>query len=340
MDKTREFNFIILQRDKSEFSIYEKFISDLKQFSQNINCHFVTINSLDSDILSLQNTKIEMLALWPFHVKLIPMFLKKFPSIKWVHSLAAGVERFFTVPELIDNNEIIFSNSKGAYSENFGEIVLLSFMYFSYNIPVYYEAQSKKEWAHPTNVNLNGKNVLIIGYGNNGICIAKRCKAFLMHINGVVRTLRDNIEGKEYLDEIKTFNEMDNLIPNADFVIATLPETPQTINIFNKEFFKKMKKTAVFVNIGRGSCVNEDDLIEILNNDIIKGAVIDVTKNEPLEKESKLYSVSKNKLFLTNHSLGVTKELPEFSLECIKKNIFNYLEKGKPINVVNKEAKY
>ena len=53
-----------------------------------------------------------------------------------------------------------------------------------------------------------------------------------MNVNGIVRTIRENIEGKEYLDNIKTFKEMDDLISIADFVIATLPETKETINIF------------------------------------------------------------------------------------------------------------
>ena len=162
-----------------------------------------------------------------------------------------------------------------------------------------------------------------------------------------------NVVKRRMIDEIKSINdnsskiaitdalkEMDDLISIADFVIATLPETKETINIFNKSFFEKMKKNAVFVNIGRGSSLNEDDLVEVLNENKIKGAVLDVTQNEPIEKDSKLYSISKNKLLLTNHSLGVTKEYPKLGFECVKMNVFSYLENGKPKNVVNKEACY
>jgi len=338
MNKNREFNFILMCLNKNDFSQNEKLSNELKKTHPNINCYILLEESFNPE--NFQNKQIEMIALWPFQVHLIPNFIKLFPSLKWIHSLSAGVEKFFTIPELINNDNIIFSNSKGAYSENFGEIVMLAFLYFSYNIPTYYEAQTKKDFVKPMNENLNGKNVLIIGYGNNGICIAKRCKSFLMNVNGIVRTMRENIEGKEFLDNIKTINEMDSLISLADFVIATLPETKETINILNKSFFEKMKKNAVFVNIGRGSSVNEDDLVDILNEDKIKGAVLDVTQNEPIKKDSKLYSISKNKLFLTNHSLGVTKEYPQLGFECVKNNIFSYLENGKPKNIVNKVAQY
>lgn len=336
MNKNREFNFILMCLNKNDFSQNEIFSNELKKTHPNINCNLI----LEFNPEDFKNKPIEMVALWPSQVHLIPTFMKIFPSLKWIHSLAAGIEKFFTVPELINNDKIYFSNNKGAYSENFGEIVMLSFLYFSYNIPIYFEAQSKKDFVRPMNHNLNGKNVLIIGYGNNGICIAKRCKSFLMKVNGIVRTMRENIEGKEFLDNIKTLKEMDDLISIADFVIATLPETKETINIFNKSFFEKMKKNAVFVNIGRGSSVNEDDLVEVLNEDKIKGAVLDVTHDEPIKKDSKLYSVPQNKLFLTNHSLGVTQEYPQLGFECVKNNIFYYLENGKPKNIVNKEARY
>ena len=338
MDKNREFNFILMCLNQTDLTQNETFCNELKKTHPNITCYLQLSDQFNPE--NFKDKQIEMVALWPFQVHLIPTIIKSFPSLKWIHSLAAGIEKFFTVPELISNDKILFSNNKGAYSENFGEIVMLSFLYFSYNIPTYYEAQSKKDFVKPTNENLNGKNVLIIGYGNNGICIAKRCKSFLMNVNGIVRTIRENIEGKEYLDNIKTFKEMDDLISIADFVIATLPETKETINIFNKSFFEKMKKNAVFVNIGRGSSLNEDDLVEVLNENKIKGAVLDVTQNEPIEKDSKLYSISKNKLLLTNHSLGVTKEYPKLGFECVKMNVFSYLENGKPKNVVNKEACY
>ena len=144
-----------------------------------------------------------------------------------------------------------------------------------------------------------------------------------MKITGVVRTMRDNILGKEYVDELYAIKDLpDKAINEADFIYATLPSTPETVNIFDKNFFAKMNKGAVFINIGRGTAVVEDDIIFALDNNIIKGAVLDVTQKEPLEKESKLYNISPTKLLITNHSLGVAIENREkglnFFVKCLE----------------------
>ena len=196
---------------------------------------------------------------------------------------------------------MIFSNSKGAYSESLGEVGISAMMYFSYNIYSYTEFMKNKEWSNPGNKTLFKKNLLIIGYGNNGVCLAKIAKlGFNMKVIGVNRTKRDNIQGKEYTDELYSIKDLpDKIINEADYIYATLPSNSETDNIFDKNFFRKMNKNAVFINVGRGNAVNEDDIVEALENDIIRGAVLDVTKLEPLNKDSQLYNISPKKLLLT-----------------------------------------
>ena len=191
------------------------------------------------------------------------------------------------------------------------------------------------------NETLSGKNLLIYGYGHNGIELAKRAKNFKMKITGIIRTLKDNIPGREFIDEILSYNQVtDEVINKADFIFATLPETKDTINYFNMDFFKKMKKSAVFMNIGRGSAVVEDDIAEALNNNIIRGAALDVFQKEPLDKNSKLYDVSQEKIFITNHDLGVVSDYIVKCFKCVQDNIVSYLEKGKPVTIVDKEFRY
>ena len=283
----------------------------------------------------------EMVGVPGYNAKPLSFILQKYPNIKWIHSLSAGVENFFKLDEFNAKKDLIFSNSKGAFSESFGEIGILQMMYFSYNIPKFYEAQKKRDYLKPMNERLAGKNLLIYGYGHNGIELAKRAKVFQMKIYGIIRTLKDNIPGKEYCDEIFTYEKItDEIINKADFVFATLPETKDTINFFNLDFFKKMKKTAVFMNIGRGSAVVEDDIAEALNNNIIRGAALDVFQKEPLDKNSKLYEVSQEKLLITNHHLGVVSDYLVKCFKCIEENILSYLQKGKPITVVDKTFRY
>lgn len=219
----------------------------------------------------------------------------------------------------------------------------MALLYFNYHIPSYINAFSQRQWHRPTNELVNNKTILIIGYGKNGIAIAKRVKpAFNMKVIGVVRTMRNDIEGKEYCDEVYGFSQMnEEVISKADFVLATLPQTKMSVNVFNGEFFKKMKRSAVFINIGRGSAVVEDDLVDALNGGVIRGAVIDVTQKEPLEKESKLYDVSAEKLLITNHSGDVTSQYVEQCYEVLLDNIKSYIMNNKKlVTVVNKEQGY
>ena len=101
-----------------------------------------------------------------------------------------------------------------------------------------------------------------------------------------------------------------------------------------------MNKDAVFINVGRGNVVVEDDIIEALEKNIIRGAVLDVTKNEPLNKDSKLYNISPSKLLITNHSLCIVPENSKNGFECFVKNLNSYVKTGKPINIVDKQRQY
>ena len=101
-----------------------------------------------------------------------------------------------------------------------------------------------------------------------------------------------------------------------------------------------MNKNAVFINVGRGNAVVEGDIIEALEKNIIKGAVLDVTPEEPLKKESKLYNISPNKLLLTNHTLCFNTETVNMGFDFFYNNLESYLKTGKPITLIDKKLQY
>lgn len=337
------FNFIFLYNSKGntfDFSILKKRLS---KNLPDVTCFLVGNGEIEKMIDELPTKDIKMLTLMPFLANHIPFILKKLPSIKWIHSLTAGIELFFNIDEIKNPpKDFVFSNSKGAYSDSLAEFGVLSILYFNYNVPKYIQSFTNREWKGYTNQLVDKKTICIYGYGQNGIALAKRIKpGFGMKIIGVVREKRDNLEGKEYCDEFYTFEEMNKeIIERSDFIFATLPETPKTINIFDKSFFKSMNKNAIFINIGRGTAVVENDLAEALNNNIIRGAVLDVTYKEPLDKKSKLYDISPEKLIITNHSVGFTPAIQDLCFERLEENIGNYLKTGKPIHIVNISEQY
>ena len=339
----KELNILVIAKGPSYVLAYENLKQKLSKNYPNIHLYRIEPNqNYQEDLNKLKHIPFDIFTGLPLFIPLTKDIISLFPTIKWFHSFAAGIEKLFTIDNLINNDNIIISNSKGAYSDSLGEIGIVSMMYFSYHIYPYVECQLKKEWTPMVNSTLSNKKLLIIGYGNNGVCLAKKAKiAFDMKINAVKRRISDNFLGKEYLENIYTFDNLpDKVINEADFIYATLPETKETVNIFDKKFFNKMNKNAVFINVGRGNAVVEDDIIYALENDIIKGAVLDVTPEEPLKKESKLYNISPNKLFLTNHTLCYNTETVNMAFDFFYNNLESYLKTGKPITLIDKKLRY
>ena len=336
-----ELKILIFGRNPEMKKIYEEGFQKLSKEFPKIHTYFI-IDNFEEEIQKLKDVKLDIVSGSPFFSKYVEIVLKNFPSVKWLHSLSAGIERYLKLDIISKNENLIFSNSKGAYSESLGEVGIASMMYFSYNLYSYTEYMKNKEWSRGRNKSLFKKTLLIVGYGNNGVCLAKIAKSgFNMKVIGVNRTKRDDIPGKEYTDELYTFKDIpDKAINEADYVYATLPSNSETDNFFDKNFFSKMNKDAIFINVGRGNAVIEEDIIYALENNIIRGAALDVTKNEPLNKDSKLYNISPTKLLLTNHSFCNVPEHSRTGFECFEKNLRNYIKTGKPINIVDKERQY
>ena len=341
--ESKELNILVMAKGPSFILAYE--ITKKKLSLKYPNIHLYLIEPKENyseDLNKIKHIKFDILTGLPLFISLIKDIITTFPTIKWFHSLAAGIEKLFKIDNLINNDNIIISNSRGAYSDSLGEIGITAMMYFSYHIYPYIESQQKRQWTPFVNTTLSQKNLLIIGYGNNGICLAKKAKfGFDMKINGVKKNITDNFIGKEYLDNIFSMDNLpDKIINEADFIYATLPSTKDTENIFDKNFFKKMNKNAVFINVGRGNAVVEEDIIYALENDVIKGAVLDVTPEEPLKSDSKLYDISPRKLLITNHTLCFNTETVNMGFDFFYDNLENYLKTGKPKTIIDKKMQY
>ena len=341
MDKP--FNFIFLYNKMRRTFNYDDLRAKLKAKLPNVTLYLISTEDKEKEIEQLPTKDIQMLTTMPFFATHIPYIMKALPSIKWIHSATSGIEPFFAIDEIKNLSPgYYFSNSKGAYSDSLAEWSVLALLYFNYNIPTFIESNEKKEWTKAQNQLIQQKTVLIYGYGGNGVALAKRVKpAFNMKIIAVIREKRDNIEGKEFCDEIYTFEEVTKeIIFKSDFIYATLPQTPKTINIFDANFFNSMNKNAVFINIGRGTAVVEKDIADALNNNTIRGALLDVTQKEPLDKTSPLYDIGRNKLLITNHSVGFTPVIEPLCYDRIIENIEFYLKNGKPKHIVNIKEQY
>ena len=119
-----------------------------------------------------------------------------------------------------------------------------------------------------------------------------------------------------------------DMLPFVDFLVTVLPDSEQTRNVIDKKVFKQMNPQSMFINVGRGSAVNETDLAEALNTGEIAAAALDTTKKEPLEKDSPLWE-AKNCYITPHDSAHSLMSLPR-SFNLFLENVAN-LKDGKPI---------
>jgi len=180
-------------------------------------------------------------------------------------------------------------------------------------------------------VDVEGKTLGLIGCGNIGRMVAKKCRdAFDMRTIGYDPYLKTAPEGMELYPTIK------EILEQSDYVSLHLPYTPETKNTIDKDELARMKPSAFLINTSRGGIVNEEALAEALNALTIAGAALDVFEQEPPSADSPLLSC-KN-LLMTPHSAALTKECVLRVAICAAQGIVDYFNGKRPEFVFNKEV--
>lgn len=258
----------------------------------------------------------------------------KFPNVKWVQAISAGIN--YLPLEELHKKGIILTNASGIHKYTITEYVIGVLLYYLRDFGKLKKNQESQKWDVTVQTEqLHEKTLMIFGIGNIGRQLAVVAKAFGMRVIGV------NTSGKkvEEVDETYSQEESTDHLDEADVIVSILPQTPQTIAFFDKERFAKMKPGTLFVNVGRGSSVVTDDLLEALNQDILAFAALDVFNNEPLEEDSPLWQ--HEKIMISPHNSGSVAHFREALFSVIGPNVASYAQNGKPIiNVIDYEKSY
>jgi phosphoglycerate dehydrogenase-like enzyme len=160
--------------------------------------------------------------------------------------------------------------------------------------------------------------VVIFGLGDIGKAIAKFCKNFEMNVIGIKRDT--NIKS-EYTDKLLHTSKFHEAVKEADFLVISSSLNEETNHIIDKKVFNNMKETSYLINVARGGCVNEQDLIEALNNNKIKGAALDHLSTEPLDINNPLWDFEN--VIITPHTAGETPNYETVIPEILIENIEN-----------------
>lgn len=252
-------------------------------------------------------------------------------NLKYIQTTSIGIDQ---VPkEEVLNRDIIIANNKGNYSVPIGEWIVMYILEIYKSSFKLYDQQKDRKWKLDFSITeLSGKRVGFLGTGTLAMEGAKRLKAFDAELWGV----NTRGENKAYFDKCFSVENTGEIFKNCDVVVATLPSTKETIGMINKDKFKLMKEGSIFINIGRGNTVNEDDLIEYI--DKFRGVALDVFQNEPLDKESKLWDL--DNVIITPHNAFVSDKNSERTFDTIYSNLKNYIEGKALSNVVDIKKGY
>ncbi len=260
--------------------------------------------------------------------------LVRLKNVRWVQSFSAGVDKLLT-PEML-RHPIVITNASGIHATPIAEHVIGFMLTFTRRFRETWQNQKKHIWKpDETITELKGKTVLISGLGNIGSEVARLSNSFGARVIAVSRGKKQK---SSYADVFKTEKYLDSLLPKADFVCICLPHTIDTHHLFDMSKFKRMKRTTVLINIGRGGIVNEKELVLALKKKIIGGAGLDVTEEEPLSPRSPLWNM-KN-VIITPHHSGLSEKYMDRAIELFCKNLKEFLA-GRPLkNIVNKKLGY
>jgi phosphoglycerate dehydrogenase-like enzyme len=213
-------------------------------------------------------------------------------------------------PELRDSG-IMVTNPSGILSVPMAEHTMGLLLALARNFPDSVRAQDRTRWSQqeiwdkPQHLTeLNGKVLLIVGYGSIGREVAKRAKAFEMRVWGVTRSGEGD---RTHAEKIFSAAKLNDALPGADYVLICAPETAETKHLIGAAEIARMKRGARLINVGRGSLLEEAALVQALESGALGGAALDVAQTEPLPAESPLWKAPN--LFITPHTSGVSDRL-------------------------------
>lgn len=267
-----------------------------------------------------------------------PEILKEAKALRWMQCSFAGVDRF-TGDGIFPNKDIVLTNAAGAYGITISEHMLCTLLMMMRRMPEYSDLIARRGWEILGEVrSIYGSRVTVIGMGDIGSNFGIRCKALGASVNGVRRRVGDT--ASDWCERVYPTERLCEAVADADVVALCVPGTQDTRHMIGEQVFSAMKDGAYFLNVGRGTAVDQKALYDALKSGKLAGAAIDVTDPEPLPQDHFLWDAPN--LLLTPHVSGnmSLEKTCELVLGIFLENLERY-SSGKPLcHVVDMKAGY
>jgi D-2-hydroxyacid dehydrogenase (NADP+) len=256
--------------------------------------------------------------------------------LEWIQSPSSGINYYLAIPELVES-DVLLTSASGTHGPCLAESVLAMILAFTRGIRESILCQQEHRWAirdiRPKLVELTGSTLGIIGFGNIGRALAKRAHAFDMHIIAVdVYPLNK----PDTVSELWGLDHLNDLLRTADYVVVTVPYTPQTEGMIGSEQLALMKPSAMLVGVSRGGIIDQQALARALREKRLSAAALDVFQPEPLPEDSELWDLEN--LLITPHAAGGTQFEAQRVLDIFYENLERFLQRELPLrNQIDKQ---
>ncbi len=265
---------------------------------------------------------------------LTPDLLARATRLRWLQAPQAAPPAGFYFPALVAH-PVVVTNFREIFNDHIGAHIMAFVYGFARGFHYYIPQQMRRAWTKPPEdrgvVDLHSATALIVGLGGIGAEAARLLAAAGVRVIG---TDARRGEAPAHVAEMHRPEALDGLLGRADFVISTVPHTPATQGMFDRARFRRMRREAFFINIGRGMTTRLDDLAAALAAGEIAGAGLDVYEVEPLPADHALWTMPG--VMMTPHMAGYGPHLNERRYRILSDNARALVEGGAMRNVVDK----
>ncbi len=246
------------------------------------------------------------------------------PKLKWIQATSAGIGQFVKRYGY-DDRDWVFTTASGVHARPLAEFCLMAMLMFVKNYPLMDAQKRSRHWQRFNNTELRGMTVGIIGLGRIGHDLAQVCSFFGMR---ALACRRKGSDKPPTVDQLYSPSQLDELLPQVDFLVLCTPHTPETDGLLNAERIRLLKRGAVLINIARGAIVDQIELTRALRDGHLGGAALDVTDPEPLPSDDPLWELPN--VIISHHSASTADTENQKLTDLFIRNLQRYL-RGEPL---------
>jgi len=250
-------------------------------------------------------------------------------KLKWVQSPSSGINYYLAIPEFV-SSDVLLTSASGTHAACLAESTFGMILGLKRQIIASAMRQLKHEWAgrelRARMFELTGSTMGIIALGAVGRAIAKRAAAFDMRVIAVDVFPQNK---PDMVEELWGLDRLGDLLGQSDFVVVTVPYTPQTHGMIGAAQIAQMKDGAMLIGMSRGQIIDEDALLEALKSGKLGAAALDVFAQEPLPADSPLWDAPN--LLITPHAAGGTQHEAEYIMDIFYENLARFIKGNLPL---------